>query len=1088
MATTRLFTLGGCRVECDQTVVALPPLALSILAYLAAGQKGHATKDELVLLFWDGVDMPRSRHNLSQALHSLRRLLPNLKLEVNRQNLLLKVRSVHCDAAEFETAVRGGDLATAANLYRGEFLKGHVVSGRREFRFWVEQRGSALARQARDTFLQLAREAEDDGRWTEVQASAERLLSVDPLDSVGRILLANARAAQGDTRAALGLLGKINRQDRRQKVGVTRRAVMEIANRYHQLTSASNLALASSSVPFVGRVAEIRQLISAWEEVVNRLTSGFALLSGEAGIGKSRLLDHVARLVAIRGGRVLFGRCRALERRLPYAALADVLSSNVRPTDLQLLSQSELETLIRVVPSLDLGRRGAGCYTAELPPVLAVYDAAVALLRQIALSRPLLVIVDDAHWADEGTLIFFQYATRRLREAPVLFLVGLRQEEAGNPNPFYSCLVDAGVSKLLDIAPLDDDAVKQLIRVFGASVGVRVKDVDEQTLADRSKGRPLFVLESLRQALPLLRSGNATLDFSVHARFSASLREHVAQRLATLTERSRLVISALAVLNAATVIDELAAILHLDGDTILSSLREAETRAALVLHSETGIAFTHDLLRQCIYASIPSSLRLLLHTRAAEYLARQARAPDGVIAEHYHAAGQRDAAFAFALQAAMTAFEAGAFADAEHYVNIASTCAADPEALNRAADVRFRVLIAANRPAEVIPMLERLESWYIGNRDGDGLLRVAVVRLQVALLGHAHVNVIRQHFDDFCQMVDSTQDLTLAGQYVTSMAGAAHHSGRADLIAELLPRLFHRGSAPGVPRGRVEALALAARLHCVYGEPELAWEAANAADRIAAESGDALSLLLAATAKGVTELIYGNIESARLAYVHANALSQRPGLGRYVERTLGDYGWVLMERGLVVEAEEVLYDAIRRLGNQRALFAIGNLCNLYYSIHQWNSLKDAATHLLDANSVLQAEWAELAAHSFGGIAALHLGDGVRQQQAWAAVSRLTSSQRMRLSDSWIAGIFTAAHLRELGRFDDALNVLTNAIERCKIRDRLARWRFELELAGGAVGRARGKPYELCERIEASARACGALLIAGEAQRLKQLCV
>jgi DNA-binding SARP family transcriptional activator len=1081
MANVTLLTLGGCRVEAGREAHQLSPLELWVLAYLTSKRNGRVSKEELLLLLWDGATTARARHSLCQSIHRLRKNLPNLRLHATRQDLVLDLSSVDCDATQFEAAYQRRDFAVAARLYGGSFLEGHLVTGRRKFQFWLEQRAATLAHQARDVFLHLARQAEAIGSWNDVEVFAQRLAQVDPLDPTAGVLLASARAAQGDKRAALEILGRIKHRDRRYRTGTTARSIFLLARRFDQLQGALEPG-ATHPTAFVGRADEIRRLRRAWDEVTARPTCGFVLLSGEAGIGKSRLLEHMARLITIRGGRALIGRCRELERRMPYAGLVDLLSNNIRPADLRNASQIERDILSTVAPTLDLPRLTRSRTIDPLPP-LAVFDSVVSLFRHLSTAAPLLVQLDDAHWADEGTLMFLQYAARRLRETPVLFLIAIRQEDMGHAHHLSASIADWHASQHIMLGPLDDKAALELIEKFGGTTGLVLTNLQAHALANGANGRPLFIIECMREALPFLKTGDGFADFALGGRTSTNLREHVTQRLAKLTTRAREVVASIAVLNARATIGDLAAILELPDQVVVESLQEGENHA-LLQRTDPAIGFTHDLLRQSIYASLPLSLRLYLHARIADYLARQRSVSDGVLADHYAAAGQGDNAFAYSLRAAIAAIDAAAFADAEHYVDLASASATDAGSLLAVADLRFRLLVAANRSIEACSLIERLKPWFLANRNTDGLLRISMVRLLAGLAECDDFTLLQRHVDEFSQMLDVTEDLSLAAQYVTNIAAAAHHCGRADVIAFLLPRLGARGHAHGAARGRAEILSMAARLHCVYGAAEPAWSSVHAAELAAKESGDAVVQLVAASARGVTELIYGHIEASRIAYSLAYAMCTRPELARFSERVVGDYGWVLMECGLVDEARSILGDAIRRLSNHRVLYAFGNLCGLYCSTREWLLLSETASRLLDANSVLRAEWAELAGHSFRGIAALELGSTGTVREAWEAVSRLTIGTRRRAVDSWITVIFTGKYLRNHGLIGESLNVLTHAVEECLARDRLARWRFELEIAEAKLAFAPSESLRLCHGVQAEAAACGALQIARCAKRLK----
>jgi hypothetical protein len=353
------------------------------------------------------------------------------------------------------------------------------------------------------------------------------------------------------------------------------------------------------------------------------------------------------------------------------------------------------------------------------------------------------------------------------------------------------------------------------------------------------------------------------------------------------------------------------------------------------------------------------------------------------------------------------------------------------------------------------------------------------------MYGDAKYSTLLQHLDELWQTVDEVGDVTLVGQTVTSIAAAAHHLGRRDLIMALLPRIQARAYDGGTSRESGEMYALAAKLQCVYGDADLAWAAVDGAERIAKNSGDRVIELLASIGRGVTELIFGDLELSRAAYSRAYSICQDPEMAAYRERLLGDYGWVLFEVGRTEESIAVLTEAARKLASHRMLYALANLCLVQYETCQFALLKKSAERLIEANNVLQAGWVEISALAFDGLAAIGLRSHDRAhriaERLFHAVQR---SPVTRITDSCWVEMFNAVYLDSIGYREHAARLLVAAAECSEPRDRLVRMRFMLRLARICTKDSPDRAWRLARDVEVAALACNAHRLAATAQQIR----
>jgi DNA-binding CsgD family transcriptional regulator len=328
------------------------------------------------------------------------------------------------------------------------------------------------------------------------------------------------------------------------------------------------------------------------------------LIAGEAGVGKTVLVRQFCS-TAPDGTRVLWGDCDALFTLSPLGPLADIGA----------VTGGELASLVA---------EGA-------PP----YAVTAALLQELGARRPAIVVIEDAHWADDATLDILRLLSRRIATVPVLLLATYRDDELDRSHPLRVALGDLlrreSVERLR-LVPLSPAAVAELAEPHG---------VDAAELHRRTAGNPFFVTEALA-------AGGVELP--------ATVRDAVLARVAPLSERARRVVDAAAIVPGAVGLPLLEA---LAGDAV-SQLEECLSCGVLG-QAGAGVAFRHELARVAIEETLAPDRRLALHRSALAALDESDPARSA-----YHAEGAADTAavLRFAPAAAERAAAAGAHHEA----------------------------------------------------------------------------------------------------------------------------------------------------------------------------------------------------------------------------------------------------------------------------------------------------------------------------------------------------------------------------------------------------------------------------------------
>ncbi len=524
-----LALLGEQRVALRGCVVALrSSRALALLAYLALHRGAPQRRAHLSGLFWPDSTDGQARTNLRRELHLLRSGLPGVDrfLVANGGTLLWRVdHRCRLDVAVFEGAAKAAEAACAAEdettlrvaaaaavrAYRGELTPALYDD-------WVVAERGRLHNccvALLDRLIDLERAA---GNFAAAIEWARRRVDLEPLEEVGYRRLLRLQASSGDRGAALRTyyrcVSVLEREfglgpDQATTAEYDRLAGVESAGsagpRAHLSAASSaglagpraHLSAASAAGPprLVGRERELAILRGLWHEAADG-AAGFAVVSGEAGVGKSRLLDELAAIAQRSGGAVARARCFAASGRLALAPVSQWLRSPAVASARGRLDPVWAREVDRLVPPRD-GRPTA--------PPRALADAwrrhrfLEGLARAVlAAGKPTLLALDDLQWCDADTLAWLQLLLH-LGEGQRLLVVTATRCEEVDDNPELTRVLrelrSAGQVSELNLAPLDAATSAALA---GAVLGGGLDRPDAQRLHAATGGYPLFVVEFTR--------------------------------------------------------------------------------------------------------------------------------------------------------------------------------------------------------------------------------------------------------------------------------------------------------------------------------------------------------------------------------------------------------------------------------------------------------------------------------------------------------------------------------------------------------------------------------------------------------------
>jgi ATP/maltotriose-dependent transcriptional regulator MalT len=409
---------------------------------------------------------------------------------------------------------------------------------------------------------------------------------------------------------------------------------------------------------FVGRKAELDELLLA----ARGATSGrpaLVLLGGESGVGKSRLVCELERVLAEEGVLTLRGETvEQDEGELPYAPITSALRPLVRQRHpaLEELGRGSRAQLAALLPGIDDG--GGAADRHDPSAQVRLFEALVELLDIVSERQPLTLILEDLHWSDRSTRTFVSFLARGLREEHVTVVLTYRSDELHRRHPLRPLLSELDRLDHVRRVELQPFTRAELTEVLEDILGAEVDGALVERLYTRSEGNALYTEE-------LLAAGLDGRGATPH-----SLRDAFMLRIERLSAEAQRAARAIAVGRRL----EEPLIAHLTGiesGTLQGALREAVAEQVLVTDADGRLRFRHALLREALYDDLLPGERVELHLALARVLEEAPAVGHereletaSAVAGHYAAAGDQPAALRAGVQAALAARAVHAYGEA----------------------------------------------------------------------------------------------------------------------------------------------------------------------------------------------------------------------------------------------------------------------------------------------------------------------------------------------------------------------------------------------------------------------------------------
>ena len=810
--------------------------ARQLLKILITERPRPVATDQLIEILWPNSTPSAAATTLRSAINALRNVLEPDRPNRAPSNYIITQSpgyafalhpDIWLDVEEFEhqldqahraadDASRRRHLDTAVTLYADDYFISDPYAD------WVQNERERLRERYFNALMELSELQVAQGNYADAITACRRILARDEVRENAYQLLMRYQAESGDSASALltyercrhvlseelgadpsPLTQQLHQQilngevtpvhQERGGFGMRRLAASAHEGKPVALPQHTLLPILDSRYldVFVGREEDLVELTRAMQHALGG-HGRLMVLEGEAGVGKTRLayaaLQHATQL----GATVISATCQVLEQKLPFAALADSIGRYLRTLPDAVLAQlpgATLAILAQIVPSLQ--DRLLDPETGVLDGALSVdenrhrlIDAIAGLLVELSRLRPLLLFLDDLHWADTDTLAVISRLSQQLGDVPVFVLLAFRSDDVVENDALVKLLYAlnrGNQHQTIEVHRLTQEQVAELIDRFTGEPSPGSEEL-ATFLFEATQGNALFVTEALRDLQERFSAAseeerdNVNEDWLHIYRHVLTLRsnqrvnEIILERVDRLPEHAYKVLQLGAVIGRDFSFDLLEASSEEDPLDALDVLLQ---RQFFMERADQRLDFSHQVVRQTVYDNMNTLLRRRLHRRVADALVtlQQQDRNAAEIAFHYGAAGsssQLNFARYSVLAGEKLLQSFGLRQSIEHFDNaltiLEGSSAEESDLMRRALQGRGLAFESLLDPDGVTETYRRLMQW--ARRRGDLELMLTVhsrLAFMLELLGQQRESngLLRELLDVFAEQEVSLQSAAI---------------------------------------------------------------------------------------------------------------------------------------------------------------------------------------------------------------------------------------------------------------------------------------------------------------------------------------
>lgn len=605
----RVRTLGPAEVTIDGAAAGAElswRKNLALLVYLARSPRRARTREHLVGLLWGDKPEAAARHSLSEALRVLRRAGGEDAIDAEGGTIRLANGAVHLDCEDFETRAASGEWAAAASLVGGAFLEGFGVPGASDFEIWLQAERATWQQRSVEALVRATAHELSRGHLRDAAGLAERAAALGPTSDLAVRAAMRCRALAGDRAGALSAYEEFARRVRDEIGATPDRETEQLAERVRQerVWRVSGKeparrdepgALRSRRAPLVGRERELTQLLAAWEACGRGRRAALLLITGEAGSGRSRLLEELAGRARLDGAAIAAMRAVESDRSAPWSGVIALARGGLLgASGVAGATPATLAAFAEQLP--EWADRFPASRGAEPAPIARAFSDVV---RAAVEEQPVVLLIDDAQLVDRDSLTAVGGLLRDCADAPILVILAAGDPVPAEVDAFRAALGRSILGVHVHLGPLDHAALVALARWALPGFTADALDRLARRVAADSGGLPLLAVELLHavaNGLELQEGARAwplpdrTLDQTLPGELPDGVVAAIRVGFRRLSAAAQRVLAAAAVVRSPAAPTVLVRVTGLAEDALTEALDELEWQRWLVADAR-GYAF-----------------------------------------------------------------------------------------------------------------------------------------------------------------------------------------------------------------------------------------------------------------------------------------------------------------------------------------------------------------------------------------------------------------------------------------------------------------------------------------------------------------
>lgn len=806
-----------------------------------------------------------------------------------------------------------------------------------------------------EAILQLSDAPDREGIIGDVVNTASRLQGIAPVGSV--VVDDRTHAALRDI-VDFEALDSVEVKGKAGSISVWR--AMSVRSRFGPAVDAA------ASAVFVGRGNELNLLTDAFRRAMEQSSAQLVTIVGEPGVGKSRLVHELYRWIDDQPDLVWWrhGRCLPYGEGVTFWALGEIVKAHAGILEAESPANAS-EKLETVVAALIDDPTEAEWVRLRLAPLAGLSGSAGAerdelfrawhrFFEALASQRPLVLALEDVHWADAALISFLEHVLDWSLDLPILLVCTARPE-------LYTMYPDWGAGRrdavTLGLSPLGETETMELVRsLSNRSV---MPAAAQRALLERSGGNPLYVTEYVRLASErglLDRMGEAELPLP------DSIQALIAARLDLLEPADKAVLHAASVVGKVFWTGAVAFLRSVDVDEVRAGLRRMVQRELIrpvrrsSMFGQEEHSFVHVLARDVAYSQIPRRERATMHLAAARWL--EARAEDRLI----------DVAEQLA----------------HHYTTVASVGGADdPEVRERA----YRFLILAAKRAENLDASQAL-AYYSSAVDYPSTDQERA---------RAYLGVAENTFDDLeaasvaaskaVELFEAAGDRDGALTALSLRGGLAWLRGDGEVSARIVHQMLETAEALPPSEAVARALVKVATFYQLGGSEEVALDIVERGIRVAQEVGAtgvyAKGLVIRGSALTQLGSFKDEVDVEEGLRIFLDLNESQDAMRAYNNQATFVTAVGLVEEGRRIIDEAIAFGSLRGL-NAHVDWSRGTRCEALFPLGEWDELQSTVTTLITSDDARGGSQVGRFAREWQAILWYHRGENQRALDIWSA--------------------------------------------------------------------------------------------------------